>query len=133
MNNVLTGLEGSRLSGVLNGIFVFDCWFGDGKLEEFRGRIRDWFAAGHGRVLRVYQGNTVTDPDILVGERAPHVSGPDGTVQKIIGSADTPDYFYLKMTDAFLRRHAARLMQQNDLHHVVPKLFLVHAVKTTLF
>ncbi len=99
-----------------------------------RSRIRTWFAGGaDGNVLRVCQGETVTDPDILLGQRAPQTNGPDGTVQKVIGDANSPDYFYPKMTDAFLRHNAPRLVPPNDLHHAVPKLFLAHAIKTTQF
>ncbi len=134
MNNVLAGLNSSRLASTLKGIFVFDSWFGEGQLQIFRGRIRSWFANGAGgRVLRIYQGSTVTDPDLFTGRDQPRVSGGDGTVQKTIGDAQHPSYFYLKMTDAFLRHHARGVVPPNDLHHAVPKLFLTHAIKTTTF
>ena len=134
MNNVLAGLNGSRLASTLKGIFVFDSWFGEGQLQIFRGRIRSWFANGaQGRVLRIYQGNTVTDPDLFTARDQPRTNGADGTVQKIIGDAVHPSYFYLKMTDAFLRHNARGVVPPNDLHHAVPKLFLSHAIRTTTF
>ena len=134
MNNVLAGLTGSRLATTLKGIFVFDSWFGDGQLQTFRGRIRSWFANGaDGRVLRIYQGITVTDPDLFTDRNQPRINGPDGTVQKTIGDATHPSYFYLKVTDAYLRHQARGIVPPNDLHHAVPKLFLPHAIRTTTF
>ena len=134
LNNVLGSMAGSKLASVLDGLFVFDSWFGEGQLEPFRRRINAWFSSGaDGKVLRIYQGITVTDPDILAGQPGPHISGPDGTQQKSVGDTDTPDYYYLKMTDPFMTHRARRMVPPNDLHHAVPKLFLVHAIKTTSF
>ena len=75
----------------------------------------------------------MTDPDLFTAREQPRINGPDGTVQKTIGDAVHPSYFYLKMTDAFLRHHARGVVPPNDLHHAVPKLFLTHAIKTTTF
>src|SRR5262249_18766886 len=136
LNKVMGGLAGSRLSTTLQGVFVLDSWFGEGKLEEFRGRLRTWFNAGaDNKAVRIYQGITVTDPDLFTGSGANVVRGPFGTVQKTMGRMDNPyvdrpSYYYLRMTDEFLRRHAARLIAQTDLHHAVPKLFFLHALKT---
>jgi hypothetical protein len=46
---------------------------------------------------------------------------------------DSPSYYYLHITDAFLQHYARRLMAAgNDLHQSIPKLFLEHALKTTV-